>query len=372
VWQAKDLGDGFGSPAIVGNRIYLMGNFGLKCEFVEARDAADGSQLWVRQIGEVGKPEQNPNYPAARSTPTVDGDRIYALGSDGDMVCLDAQRGKILWEKNLRTEFDGKPGDWAYAESPLVDVNEVVCTPGGIDAAMVKLNKQTGEVVWKGMNPKGENAGYASATIVDFAGRKLYVQYFSQGLVGVDAATGKFLWRALEVDRDNMATPIELDGFIYIPSFLAGGGMVQLVNSDDGVSTRHVYRKRGLPSEIGGAVLVDGYLYGTARDGSSRPALVCAEFKTGEIKWTNPSVGKGAVCSADGLIFVHSEDSEVALVEATPVEYREKGRFKLLEQPKRRNQMEKAWTFPVVANGKLYIRDKTFLWCYDVADAAAN
>jgi outer membrane protein assembly factor BamB len=222
-------------------------------------------------------------------------------------------------------------------------------------------------VIWKCPLPAHENAGYASAIAVNFQGRKQYVQYFSKGLVGIDADNGKFLWRIFDVDRDNMATPIEQDGLIYIPSFLSVGMMAQLELAEGSVSAKQVYRKRGLPTQIGGAVLVDGHLYGTVRDG-----LVCADFKTGEVHWTAESVAPGSVCAADGLIFVHGEDSEVALVEATPAEYRERGRFKLPAEPPRRDQMEKAWAFPVVANGRLYIRDKNFLWSYDVADAAGK
>ncbi|MEX2317679.1 MAG: PQQ-binding-like beta-propeller repeat protein [Pirellulales bacterium] len=365
IWQSKDLGDGYGSPAIAAGRIYLLGNDGLENEYVEARDVTSGKQIWRKRVGQVGEPDQDPNYPAARSTPTIDGDRIYALGSDGDMVCLATASGDILWQKNLRKDFNGKPGDWAYAESPLVDGEVVVCTPGGLDAAMVKLNKANGDVLWKCTIPEAEDAGYASAIIVNFEGRKQYVQYFSKGLVGIDAASGKFLWRALEVDRDNMATPIEEDGFVYIPLFLSGGGLAKLTSTADGVTAKEAYRKRGLPNSIGGIVLVDGHLYGTVTDG-----LVCADFKTGAIKWKAPSVGAGAVCSADGLLFVHGENSEVALVEATPTEYREKGRFKVPELPQRRDRNERAWSYPVVANGRLYIRDKNFLWCYNVADAS--
>jgi outer membrane protein assembly factor BamB len=160
-----------------------------------------------------------------------------------------------------------------------------------------------------------------------------------------------------------MATPIEEDGFVYIPAFLSGGALAKLEVADGNVTAEQVYRKRGLPSAIGGAVLVDGYLYGTVRDG-----LVCADFKSGEVKWKAESVAPGSVCSADGLIFVHGENSAVALVEATPAEYREKGRFQLPEEPTRRDQMEKAWSYPVVSNGRLYIRDKNILWSYHVAE----
>src|SRR5581483_10836266 len=149
--------------------------------------AEDGKPLWTTRVGNVGNPEQEPPYPKARSTPTVDGDFIYALGSDGDLVCLEAKRGKIQWQKNLRKEFDGKPGEWAYAESPLIDGDVVVVTPGGTPATLVALSKKTGAAIWKSAVPGGDRAGYASAIMVQAGGRKQYVQFLEKGIVGVDA-----------------------------------------------------------------------------------------------------------------------------------------------------------------------------------------
>src|SRR5947209_5231728 len=141
LWQVKDLGGGYATPSVAGGRVYVIANKGLDDESVKALDAKDGSPVWATRIGKVGSPQQRPNYPAARSTPTVDGARVYALGSDGDLACLDAASGKVQWHKNLRTDFGGKPGTWAYAESPLIDGDVLVCTPGGDDATVVALDK---------------------------------------------------------------------------------------------------------------------------------------------------------------------------------------------------------------------------------------
>jgi outer membrane protein assembly factor BamB len=194
----NNLGDGYSTPTVVGNRIYLMSNTGMDNEFVQALSTQDGKQIWATRVGNVGNPNQNPNYPKARSTPTVDGNFIYALGSDGDLACLETKSGRTVWQKNLRREFSGTPGEWAYAESPLVDGNAVVVTPGGAQATMVALNKKTGAVIWKSAIPGGDEAGYASAIIVQGGGRKQYVQFLSKGIVGVDAKTGQFLWRYKE------------------------------------------------------------------------------------------------------------------------------------------------------------------------------
>ncbi len=165
---------------------------------MQALSVQDGKQVWTTRIGNVGNPNQQPSYPASRSTPTIDGELLYALSSDGDLACLETATGKIRWQKNIRKDFGGQPGEWAYAESPLVDGDVVVVTPGGEQATLVALDKKTGAVIWKSAVPGGDPAGYASAIVVQGGGRKQYVQFLSKGVVGVDAKTGKFLWRYAE------------------------------------------------------------------------------------------------------------------------------------------------------------------------------
>ena len=194
-----------------------MSNRGMENEFVQALSTQDGKAIWTTRVGNVGNPNQDLSYPKARSTPTVDGDFIYALGSDGDLVCLETRSGKIRWQKSLRKEFAGQPRDWAYAESPLVDGDVVVVTPGGAQATIVALNKKTGAVIWKSAVPGGDPAGYASAIVVQGGGRKQYVQFLSKGIVGVDAKTGQFLWRYTEVVKGPAqdVTPVARDGYVY-------------------------------------------------------------------------------------------------------------------------------------------------------------
>src|SRR6185503_15115869 len=152
LWQLKDIGSGYSTPSVVGERLYLNSNEGMDNEFVLALDAKDGKRAWSTKLGKVG-PNDGPQYPASRSTPTVDGDVLYTLGSDGDLVCVEKADGKVRWKKNLRSDFGGTPGKWAYAESPLVDGDALICTPGGADATMVALNKKTGETIWKSAIP---------------------------------------------------------------------------------------------------------------------------------------------------------------------------------------------------------------------------
>jgi outer membrane protein assembly factor BamB len=362
VWQVKDIGSGYSTPAVVGDRLYLLSNQGLDNEFVQALDAKDGKRVWSQRIGKVGNPDQQPSYPAARSTPTVDGEWLLALGSDGDLACLERATGKVRWQKNLRKDYGGQPGTWAYSESPLVDGGAVICTPGGSNATLVALNKQMGELIWKCAVPGGDQAAYASALVIEAGGVRQYIQMLQKGLVGVEAKTGKLLWRYDRTAKGCPAvipTPVADGDVIYSAGARSGGGGIRLKVNGGTFEADQLYFSPRLPTSVGGAVKVGGYLYGT-----SAGALLCLEFTTGNVKWDDRSVGAAALCYADGRLYLHGENGEVALVEATPEAYREKGRFKPTEPPDR--GASKAWAYPVIANGRLYIRDLGTLWCYDV------
>jgi outer membrane protein assembly factor BamB len=195
LWQIDDAGDGYGAPVVVGDRLYLVSNQGMDKEFVQARSTRDGKMIWSTRLGAVGRPDQQPPYPMARSTPTVDGSQLYVFSSNGDLACIDAATGKIVWQKNVVQEFGGVSGTWAYAESPLIDGDMLVVTPGGPNATIVAFNKKSGAVIWKSAVPGDDKAAYASAIPVTIAGRKQYVQFVDKGVIGVDAKSGKFLWR---------------------------------------------------------------------------------------------------------------------------------------------------------------------------------
>src|SRR5215813_4301304 len=368
LWQVNDIGDGYSTPSVVGNRIYLMSNRGMENEFVQALSTEDGKPIWTTRVGNVGNPDQNPPFPKARSTPSVDGDFVYALGSDGDLVCLEAKSGKIRWQKSLRKDFGGEPHEWAYAESPLIDGDVLVVTPGGAQATIVALNKKTGAVIWKSAIPGGDAAGYASAIVVQAGGRKQYVQFLSKGIVGVDAKTGAFLWRYKEVVKGpaQAFTPVARGEYIYGGALGIGGGLVRLKLDGTGVAAEQVYFERGLPNGFGGAVLIGDYLYGT---GTAMQGLVAVEFMTGKVKWKAESFSMSSVAYADGHLYLHIENGDLVLVEATPEGYREKGRITPPNQPKKKQaggMAEGALAHPVIANGRLYIRDLGTLWAYDI------
>jgi outer membrane protein assembly factor BamB len=363
-WKATEIGSGYSTPAVVGERLYVLANEGLENEFVEALDASNGKRIWSAKLGRVGRPKQDPNFPAARSTPTVDGEVLYALGSDGDLACIETGNGKIKWHKNVREDFGGQCGEWAYSESPLIDGDVLVCTPGGKEATLLALNKKSGEVIWKCPLPGNDLAAYSSAVVVEVGGIRQCVQLLQKGLVGVDARTGKFLWRyskPISKYGANIPSPVVSGNSVYTASAGTGGGMVKLQAKEEGVTPEQVYFEAKLPTAIGGAIKSGDYLYGTTSQ-----ALLCVDFGTGEVKWQDRALGAASLCYADGRLYLHGENGEVALVEPGPEAYREKGRFTPPSPPAHSQQMERAWAYPVVANGRLYVRDHGTLWCYDV------
>jgi len=290
LWHRKDLGSGYSTPAVVGDRVFLMSNQGMENESVQALSSKDGKEIWSTRLGKVG-PNKGPQYPAARSTPTVDGEALYALGSDGDLAAVEVASGKIRWQKNLRTDFAGKPGNWAYAESPLVDGDALVCTPGGSSVTIVALNKKSGAVIWKCAMPEGDEAAYASIIVSHAGGVKQYVQFLQEGVVGVDAKTGKFLWRyarTAEGSPANIPTPIADKDYIYTAAGRSGGGLIKLKADSGTFQVEQIYFTPKLPTAIGGAVKIGDHLYGTTGQG-----LLCAEFLTANVKWQERAVGAG-------------------------------------------------------------------------------
>ncbi len=361
LWQVNDVGLGFSTPSVAGGRIYLLGNEGLTNEFALALSAKDGHRLWSVKLGKVGRPEQNPNYPGARSTPIVDGHLLYALGSDGDLVCLETAGGKQRWRKHLAADFAGKSGDWAYAESPLVDGDALICTPGGSNATLVALNKRTGALIWKCAMPEADDAGYASVAVDEFSGVRQYVQFLAKGLAGVEAKTGKLLWRYARTAKGAPGVVMTLvsDGYVFSSTSVAGGALVRPVKKDGAFVAEEIYFDNKLRFDMGGVIKVGDYFYGTP--GAS---VACVEFKTGAIKWQERSKSLSWL-AADGRLYMHAEDGNVALVEPTPEAYREKSRFMPPNRPPGHENFT-ALTYLALADARLYIREFNSLWCYDV------
>jgi outer membrane protein assembly factor BamB len=303
-------------------------------------------------------------------TPTVDGEQLYVLGLSGELACLQVRDGKILWQRSLQRDFGGQVPTWSYRESPLVDGDKVICTPGGQDATLAALEKSTGKTIWQSQVPGSPKAAYASAIAFDFDGLRQYVQLTQRALVGVAASDGKFLWRydrAANSHGINCSTPIHHDGLVFASSaYGAGGGLVKLSKDADGsVKAEEVYFSKKMQNHHGGMILFDGRLYG-ANGGNEGGALVCLDFQTGNVLWDERDSAerrapKGSVALADGRLYYRTEKGTILLIEPNPKEYVERGRF---EQPDRTGQP--AWAHPVIANGRLYVRDQDVLFCYDV------
>jgi outer membrane protein assembly factor BamB len=216
----------------------------------------------------------------------------------------------------------------------------------------------------------GSGAAYASIIAINFEGQRQYVQLTAKGLVGVAAADGKFLWRydrAANGMGINCSTPVYQDGLVFAASaYGAGGGAVKLAkDANGGIKAEEVYFTRKMQSHHGGVIVLDGCLYGS-NGGNEGGYIICLDFKTGNVLWDGRDVperpaGKGSIAFADGRLYYRTEKGAVLLIEPSPKEYRERGR---IDQPERTRLP--AWAHPVIANGKLYIRDQDVLFCYDV------
>lgn len=377
-WKSKGLGGGDTAPSVAGGKLFGMGNRG-DDEIVWALSEADGKEVWASRLGPAFQQRMPQSKEGPGCTPTVDGERLYVLGMGGELACLQVKDGKILWQLSITKEFGGSVPQWSYRESPLIDGDKLICTPGGPEATIVALDKLTGKTIWKSKVPGASGAGgkggkggfgggsgasYASPIVIEFDGKRQYVQVTSGALVGIAAADGKLLWKYEKPANRmgiNCTTPIYLDGHVFACSaYGAGGGLVKLVKDGDGVKAEEGYFTRKMENHHGGVILHDGCLYG-AHGGLGRGYLVCLEFKTGKVLWEATDTPKGSVAFADGRLYYRSESDTVLLIEPSAKEYLERGRFK---QPDR--SKSPAWAHPVIANGKLYIRDQDLLLCYDV------
>jgi outer membrane protein assembly factor BamB len=352
-WSAAMLGAGYGSVAVAGDRVFVQGMRNNQ-SVVTSLNRAKGTVAWVRTVGPA---TDNDRGPGPRGTPTVDGDRLYALTESGDLACLRVADGTVVWQRNILKEFGGRNIGWLISESPLVDGNVVIVTPGGRGAGMAALDKMTGKTVWVSKDLSDE-AGYASPIVADVQGVRTVMTLTSDAAVGVRASDGKLMWRYTQVANRtaNITTPVFADNKVFFTSaYGTGGALLGLRASGQEVRMQEIYFTREMQNHHGGVVLVNGYLYGFNNN-----ILTCLEFATGKMMWRDRSVGKGSVTYADGNLYILGEDNMVGLAEATPVGYREKGRFSIADQGL------PSWSHPVVSGGRLFIRNQGTLASYDV------
>ena len=351
VWKATGAGRGYSSFSISNGRMYTMGLRGDR-EFVVAFDVATGKEVWATPHGSAAY--RNDRGDGPRGTPTIDGDRIYALGGNGDLSAIEAKSGKVIWSKNVLKDFGGSNIRWGISESPLVMGNKLLVNAGGPGASIVALNKSNGAVIWKSQS---DEAGYSSAIPFEVNGATQVVFFTAERAVGLDPNDGKLLWDYARPSNNvaNVATPIVRANRVFISSDYGTGGGVVEIKPDN--KAQEIWFTKEMRNHHSSSVLIGDYLYGF-----SSAILTAMKFDTGEIAWKDRSVGKGSLVFADGHLYLFSENGVVGLAEATPTGYKEKGRFKIQQDSL------PTWTHPVVAGGRLYLRDQDTIYAYDVRE----
>lgn len=373
-WQASGLGSGYSSVVVGLGRIYTMGRRDADV-IVTAFDEATHAVVWAQKIGTTSR--------TPCSTPTLDGERLYALDPDGDLVCLDATTGASVWQRSFVDDFGGvMMSGRGYGESPLVDADKLICTPGGPEAALVALDKRTGGVLWKAklpeIGPAGrEGAGFSSVVVTEAAGIRQYVQLVGRGIVGVDARDGRFLWgyNAIANQTANIPTPIVYNDLVFSANGYTSGSVLLKLVPDAAADPKRpeikaetVYSLTAgqFQNHHGGVVRIGNYLYGGHGNNNGLPT--CLELSTGRVVWKRRGAGTGsaAVVAADGMLYFRYQNGLVALIEATEHGYNLKGTFEIP------GAGGDSWAHPVVANGRLYLREQESLWVHDLRAGATS
>jgi len=360
-WKSTALGGGFGDISVSGGRLFVMGEKNEE-SFLIALKEKDGQALWQSKAGKAGAPGWG-GFSGPRSTPTVANDLVLAVDQWGELICVEAPTGKERWRKNYEKDFGAKRPEWGWAESPLVDGNKVIITPGGSDGAMVALDLRTGRTLWRS---KGfsDDAQYSSPALASIGGARQYVQLTMETLAGIAAQDGRVLWETPRKGSTAVIPDPIVDGNqVYVTSGYGTG--CNLFRVSDNFSVKQEYANKVMANHHGGVVKVGDYLYGYS-DGKG---WTCQNFKTGESVWVEKNkLKKGSIAYADGMLYCREEADKsrsakgtMALLEATPAGFHEKGRF----DPPDRSEMH-SWAHPVIAGGKLYLRDQEVLLCYDL------
>jgi outer membrane protein assembly factor BamB len=377
-WRVSGIGAGYSSVSVAKGRIFTMGDLA-DGQYVFALAEKDGSLLWKSRVGVI----HDDKRPGPRSTPTVDGDRVYVMTTEGEVVGLEAATGNELWRRSLPEDFDGYlmkamgSYDWKFSESPLVDGDRLVVTPGHHAAMMVALEKTSGKEIWRTAGRRlgargADGAGYSSAVVSEAAGRRQYVQLVGRGLIGVDARSGKLLWGYNRVASDiaNISTPIVAGDRVFASTgYGTGAGLVEIRKGENGYEAKEIYFLEAdtLQNHHGGLILHEGMLYtGT---GHNKGFPIAIDFATGKVAWgpvRNDGTDSAAVSYADGRLYFRYQNGVMILVEANAEQYRERGSFRIP------HVVKESWPHPVIANGKLLLREQDDLNCYDITAKASD
>jgi outer membrane protein assembly factor BamB len=354
-WKATGLGSGYSSVSITGGRIFTMGDMA-DASYLIALDLDGGKPLWKTKVGAAGG---GGGVPGPRCSPSIDGDLVFAINQHGDLICANASDGGELWRKSMTNDFGGSVGGWGYSESPLVDGERLICTPGGRGGTVIALDKKSGEPIWRSKELR-DAACYASLIIAEIGGVRQYIVLTDSHVAGIAAESGAVLWQAQRIGQTAVCTtPICKSDLVFVTSsYDVGCNCFRVTSSRGKFAAQQIYANKDMKNHHGGVVLVGDELYGCSENGGLR----CMDLATGKLRWTNPGGGGGgSVTYADGHLIHRDEFGTVALVVATPERYEPAGHFK---QADRSNQS--AWPHPVVAGGKLYLRDQEVLLCYDL------
>lgn len=368
VYRSKGLGGGMASLAIADGLMFTIGNIDGQTALV-CINQADGAIAW--------KTPFTPDRGAANGTPTVDTQTglVYAVSFDGILVCCQMKTGAIVWKKSFAEDFRGKmESGWGYSESPLIDGDRLLCTPGGVDAMLVALDKKTGELQWAGKAPQGklqgnDGAGYASIVIANAAGRKQYVQLIGHGVVSYDANSGELLWSYDRIANRtaNIPTPIVSGDYVFCSTGYDDGGTALLKVVRDGktkLTVQEVYYKsaKELQNHHGGMIMIGDYVYMGHGHNNGFPA--CVEWKTGKDRWEKgrgAGAGSAAIVCADKKLYFRYQDGTMAMIDTNTKAYKLLGKFKLA------THNGESWPHPVIVSGKMYIRDQDELLVYQVS-----
>jgi len=352
LWHFDELGPGYSSPVFARGNIYVSG-------MIEHT----GYIFILSQEGKlINKypygPEYFESYPGSRSTPVIAGEQLYMLNGYGRLVCMHADKGTTIWTKELFKDFDGRNTDWGITETVVIDGDMFYCCPGGIVHNVVALDRYTGKLIWK-CNGKGEIPAYNTPLLINLPARKLLVTMMASHSLGIDARTGELLWAQHQPNQWSVHanTPIYADHGVYCFSGYGQGGF-KLNLSDDGKIVKKSWTNKSLDSRIGGAVFINGYIYGS---GDQDRSWQCIDWKTGNQMYSSAEIGNGVAISADGLLFCYSQRGELVLVKADPVQ------FKILGRTTVNLGSGQHWAHPVMNNGRLFIRHGNVLIAYRIS-----
>lgn len=354
LWTAQGIGHGYSSVSLARGLIFTAGNINEQ-SVVTALDL-DGRIVWQTPAGGAWTDA----HAGTRSTPTVDVERIYFQSPMGDLYCLDAATGQEIWSTNVLDRFGAENIEWGLAESNLVDGDRVLSTPGGPRTAVVALDKMTGETVWQSPSASGDPAGYSTPTLVEYLGKRLIFAFMGKSLICLDADDGNLHWRfAHETSYDvNALNPIFHEGKVFISSgYGSGSRLLQVEVNGDEVAVEEPWTNADLDNHHGGVVLLDGCLYGA----DHRREWIGVDWGTGRTLCRERGVGKGSLTCAEGMLYTLSERGEMGLVAAAGKQFEVVSRFRLDSQG-----AGPTWAYPVVCDGRLYLRHDEFLFCYDV------